>query len=311
MDKQFLLPGEYACTKKPTILSTVLGSCVSVCLYNTQNKMAAMNHFIYPEVKDGSSEKDIGRHGATAIDQIVKTLFNFDPNPRHYKAQIFGGAHVINSLNSSFSIGDRNVALAEEYLREYRIPIIRKETGGNNGFKIAMNTETNLVDVSSIQKTKSSYLHEKDKPATTASGLKKYKVLVVDDSPLVCKILTQVINSFDEFEVIGNALNAYDARDMLVNLGPDLMTLDIIMPKMDGITFMKKVSQYFPMPVVICSTIAKENSPIFKQAKDAGAAEVVDKDKLDLYSNTDNVKQMLLPKLKSALRQFSPNKLGR
>lgn len=306
MEKQFLLPGEYACTKKPTQLSTVLGSCVSVCLYNTTNGMAAMNHFIYPELKNGSPEKDSGRYGVTAIDKIIKTLFNFDPNPRHYKAQIFGGAHVINTLNSNVTIGDRNVAVAEELLREYRIPITRKETGGNTGFKISMNTETNLVDVSHIQKTSSSYLQKKDK----ASSVKKHTVLVVDDSPLVCKILSQVINSFDEFEVVGNALNAYDARDMLVNLGPDLMTLDIIMPKMDGITFMKKVKQYFPMPVVICSTIAKDNSPIFKQAKDAGAAEVVDKDKLDLYKNTENVKQLLLPKLKSALRQFSPNKLG-
>ena len=76
------------------------------------------------------------------------------------------------------------------------------------------------------------------------------------------------------------------------------------MPKLDGISFLKKVTQHFPMPVIICSTIAKEGTAIQKEAYASGAVEVIDKDTLELYKGADNVKKTISSKLDSALRKF-------
>ena len=100
------------------------------------------------------------------------------------------------------------------------------------------------------------------------------KVLIVDDSAVVRKILTDELSRHRDIEVIGTAVNPYVARDKIVKLRPDVITLDIEMPKMDGLTFLAKLMRHFPMPVVVVSSLTPENSETALKALDLGAVEV-------------------------------------
>jgi len=105
----------------------------------------------------------------------------------------------------------------------------------------------------------------------------KIKVLIVDDSALVRKILSTELNTDSEIEVVGTAPDAYIARDKIVKLKPDVLLLDLEMPRMDGITFLEKLMLYNPMPVIIVSSLVKDNADLALKAMQFGAAEVISK----------------------------------
>ena len=306
MEKKFLLPGEYFVTRKPMTLVTVLGSCVSVCLYNKVSKLAAMNHFVFPE-SDGSDNTSKGRYGNTAMDIITKSLFAVDAELSHYEAKVFGGASPLKTdLGNATNIGHRNVEAAEKYLEQAGIKVVEKITGSKKGYRIYFDTDSGNVKTEEII---SAADQEKELQNKVAAGkIAAKKVLVVDDSALVRKVLTNAINAMPEYTVCGQAANAFEARDMLINNTPDVMTLDIIMPKLDGISFLKKVTQHFPLPVIICSTIAKEGTAVQKDAYSAGALEVIDKDTLELYKGEEQVKKVIKQKLDSAIAKFKVTK---
>lgn len=109
--------------------------------------------------------------------------------------------------------------------------------------------------------------------AITMTG--NIKVLVVDDSAIVRKILSEQLNRERGIEVVGTAPDPYVARDKIVALEPDVLTLDIEMPRMDGITFLKKLMQHHPMPVVVLSSLAPEGSQVALEALASGAVDVV------------------------------------
>ncbi len=103
------------------------------------------------------------------------------------------------------------------------------------------------------------------------------KILVVDDSALVRKILSEELNKIDDFEVVGSATDPYMAREKIVKLQPDVLTLDIEMPRMDGLSFLEKLMKHYPMPVVIVSSLTPENSETALRALELGAIDVVSK----------------------------------
>ncbi len=103
------------------------------------------------------------------------------------------------------------------------------------------------------------------------------RVLIVDDSAFIRRVLSEQLSKFEDIEVVGTAIDAYVARDKIVSLHPDVITLDIEMPRMDGLSFLSKLMHHYPMPVVIVSSLTKENSETALRALDLGAVEVVAK----------------------------------
>ncbi|MDR2198105.1 MAG: chemotaxis response regulator protein-glutamate methylesterase [Deltaproteobacteria bacterium] len=103
------------------------------------------------------------------------------------------------------------------------------------------------------------------------------KVLIVDDSAIVRKIFTEQLGQARDIEVVGNAPDPYVARDLIVKLNPDVITLDIEMPRMDGITFLKKIMAHHPMPVIIVSSLTPKGSSMAMEALECGAVEVMAK----------------------------------
>jgi two-component system chemotaxis response regulator CheB len=140
---------------------------------------------------------------------------------------------------------------------------------------------------------------EAARPAPAAGRI---KVLIVDDSAIVRNLLAKAMADEPDITVIGQAKDAFEAREMLLELGPDVVTLDIIMPKMDGVTFLKKLMVYHPLPVIICSTIAKSGSQAELRSDKVGAVDVIDKESLNLYNGLDTVKKILIPKIRAAAK---------
>ncbi len=103
------------------------------------------------------------------------------------------------------------------------------------------------------------------------------RVLVVDDSAVVRKILTEELSKFPDIQVVGSAVDPYVARDKIVELSPDVLTLDVEMPRMDGLSFLAKLMRHHPMPVVIVSSVTPKNSDAAIRALELGAVEVISK----------------------------------
>jgi two-component system chemotaxis response regulator CheB len=106
---------------------------------------------------------------------------------------------------------------------------------------------------------------------------RKIRVLIVDDSAIVRKIFTQELSKYPDIEVVGTAPDPYIARDKIVALKPDVITLDIEMPRMDGLTFLKKLMKYYPIPTIVVSSLTPKNSAMALEALESGAVEVLAK----------------------------------
>jgi two-component system chemotaxis response regulator CheB len=128
--------------------------------------------------------------------------------------------------------------------------------------------------------------------------MREIKVLVVDDSAIVRKIFTDQLSKEPGIRVVGTAPDPYVARDKIVTLKPDVITLDIEMPRMDGITFLKKLMRYQPMPVIIVSSLTPKGGKLALEAIESGAVEVLCKPGAS-YSVGDMGKQ-LAEKIKAA-----------
>jgi two-component system chemotaxis response regulator CheB len=103
------------------------------------------------------------------------------------------------------------------------------------------------------------------------------RVLIVDDSAVVRKVLTDELSIHEDIKVVGTAIDPYAARDKIVQLRPDVITLDIEMPRMDGLTFLSKLMKHYPLPVVVVSSLTPQHSEAALRALELGAVEVISK----------------------------------
>ena len=130
----------------------------------------------------------------------------------------------------------------------------------------------------------------------------KTKILVVDDSALVRRILTDMLNSADDLTVVGTAADPYIAREKIKKLEPDVLTLDVEMPKMDGITFLSNLMRLRPMPVLMVSSLTETNAQVTLQALELGAVDFVTKPKSDVAQKLQDYVDELVTKVRAAAR---------
>ncbi|BEH08818.1 MULTISPECIES: protein-glutamate methylesterase/protein-glutamine glutaminase [Geobacter] len=128
------------------------------------------------------------------------------------------------------------------------------------------------------------------------------KVLVVDDSALIRSLLSEVINSQPDMEVVGVAPDPLVARDKIKALNPDVLTLDVEMPRMDGLVFLEKLMRLRPMPVVMVSSLTEKSSYITLHALELGAIDYITKPKLDLCSGIMEYSREIADKIRIAAR---------
>ncbi|MFZ5959620.1 chemoreceptor glutamine deamidase CheD [Pseudomonas sp. QL9] len=121
-----LLPGECFATADDLLLVTVLGSCVSVCLYDTINKLGGMNHFMLPgDTGTNPLLSSSARYGVHAMDLLISQLQRLGGQRRHFEAKVFGGASVLQNLSAD--VGQRNVDFVLDYLHTEQIPVVGQD----------------------------------------------------------------------------------------------------------------------------------------------------------------------------------------
>jgi len=130
----------------------------------------------------------------------------------------------------------------------------------------------------------------------------KIKVLIVDDSALIRQMLTQIFNSAEDIEVVGTAGDPLIARDKIKALNPDVLTLDVEMPRMDGLTFLRNLMRLRPMPVVMISTLTAKGAEVTLDALALGAVDFVAKPKADVASALQEYADELISKIRMAAK---------
>jgi two-component system chemotaxis response regulator CheB len=128
----------------------------------------------------------------------------------------------------------------------------------------------------------------------------KIRVLVVDDAALVRQMLTAMLQTDATIEVVGTASDPYAAREKIKRLHPAVLTLDVEMPRMDGITFLRNLMRLHPMPVVMVSSLTEKGADVTLQALELGAVDFVAKPKIDLAHSLQDYTAEVIAKVKMA-----------
>src|SRR5512142_1415117 len=126
------------------------------------------------------------------------------------------------------------------------------------------------------------------------------KVLIVDDSALVRSVLKEIIESHKDLKVVGAAPDPLVAREMIKALNPDVLTLDVEMPRMDGLDFLERLMRLRPMPVLMVSTLTERGSDITFRALALGAVDFVSKPKLDIARGMEEYAGEITEKIRAA-----------
>ncbi|CAG7855858.1 hypothetical protein MCAMS1_00140 [biofilm metagenome] len=132
--------------------------------------------------------------------------------------------------------------------------------------------------------------------------MSKIKALIVDDSLVIRNVLTEILSSSSQIEVVGAAEDPYVAREMIKQLNPDVLTLDIEMPRMDGITFLRNLMRLRPMPVVMISALTESNAEVTLTALSLGAVDFIAKPAGDTEEGMNEYAEEIIAKVTMAAK---------
>jgi chemotaxis protein CheD len=144
----YLYPGDWLASADALIVSTVLGSCVSVCLWDRETRSGGLNHFLLPY----SSREEGGacRFGPSAMENLLEKVLALGCERRNLTARLFGGASQFDPAPDRASIGAQNVAVATRFLEEAGIPLVAREIGGTRGRRILFSIASGDVSVRTL-----------------------------------------------------------------------------------------------------------------------------------------------------------------
>ena len=137
--------GEIYTSSEPTIINTILGSCVSVCLFDPVQKVGGMNHILLPGKADLDKYDSSFRYGINAMEMLINSMMKLGSRKKNFFSKIFGGAHIIQSVELNSSPGLKNIKFVEEFLEMEGIPIVSRDTGGVNARRIYFHTNSGDV----------------------------------------------------------------------------------------------------------------------------------------------------------------------
>lgn len=145
--------GEVFATNMPTVIQTLLGSCISVCLYDPKSRTGGMNHILLPGRADMGNFDKMARYGINAMELLINRMLNLGTTRYGLIAKVFGGAHIITEFDEHDSPGSRNLAFTMNFLSAERIPVLSCDVGGYNARRIFFHTDSGHVMLKRIKPT--------------------------------------------------------------------------------------------------------------------------------------------------------------
>ena len=136
--RHFLYPGQMFVSREPAVITTILGSCAALCLWDSQKKIGGMNHYLLPVGEEGSANPY--RYGNYANEGLLNKLLALGCDLKDLQGKVFGGASQFTA-DPENSLGSQNVKLAEEFLQKSRIPLLLTDVSGKRGRRLAFRTD--------------------------------------------------------------------------------------------------------------------------------------------------------------------------
>jgi two-component system chemotaxis response regulator CheB len=264
MRKHFLQPGELIFCSDETEVTTILGSCVAVCLWDRELQVGGMCHY-YLAV-DGGSGSPKNNYGEFAIPNLLREFKQHGSHPKNMVAKILGGGHVIDFKSEAHEdVGKVNISIAKEILKKFSIPVVGENIGGLRGRKVVMNTMDGSIKFQLIKKKEE--ITEAD----------KVRVLIVDDSKAIRLILRKMIERDPELEIVGEAENAEQAWEFIESKKADVITLDINMPGKNGLELLADYMPNYGTPTIMIAALNESESDQVLHALELGAFDFIKK----------------------------------
>ncbi len=143
LERKYIYSSSLCVSPKPVLLHTLLGSCISVCLWDEEAQLGGMNHFMLPYWNGRGLASP--KYGNIAIELLINKMIAHRSQRNTMVAKIFGGARMLKEHSDMFDIGNRNIALAFDMLHKEKIKIVAHSTGGTKGRKLFFDTQTGVV----------------------------------------------------------------------------------------------------------------------------------------------------------------------
>jgi two-component system chemotaxis response regulator CheB len=299
----FLLPGELAYARAGARLTTLLGSCVAVCLHDRARAAGGMNHFLLPRTSGRSDTP--GRYGDTATEALIAEARAQGARAADLEASLYGGGNVLGLPETAGPgqrplVGEQNAAMARAVLSRHGIPIVHEDVGGTRGRRIVMNPETHAVQVQLLgQRGAGPVL--RGPAALPAPAEAPIRVVLVDASAAERRLLRLGLTWGTGIEVVGEAGDAYVARELILAREPDALCVDLQRLGVDGALFIERVRNYRPIPTVVTTAAGQGDDAFWARVHAAGVAEVVLKETLQMDLGSWGVRELLAPRLRAAV----------
>jgi chemotaxis protein CheD len=155
--------GGFHASREPTVIETVLGSCVAVCLYDRVALIGGMNHILLPGKADLRHFDNVARYAINAMELLINRIMNLGGNRELLAAKVFGGAHVLPTISKENGVGPKNSEFVLEFLQMESISVIRQDLGGFDARRIYFHTDTSEVFLKRIPFTRQPKLGNEEK----------------------------------------------------------------------------------------------------------------------------------------------------
>lgn len=304
MRRVFLLPGEWAYLGGEARLTTLLGSCVAVCLHDPARGHGGMNHFLLPAAPRGADTP--GRYGDSATETLIAEARARGGRPADLRAALYGGANVLGLSGAPGApgrahVGEQNAAMARAVLARHGIPVVREDVGGDRGRRIVLNPQTHAVRVETLGGRMVAPL-ARGAAAPAPGTVPAARVVLVDASAPERRLLRLGLTWHTGIEVVGEAADAYAARELILAREPDALCVDLHRLGVDGARFVERVRNYRPIPTVVTvGAEQREDAAFWARVRAAGVAAVVPKEDLALELGSRGARDVLAPAILRAL----------
>lgn len=288
MKRNYLLPGFYIATDESMLISTVLGSCVAVALYDREKKIAGLCHYLLARVADSDSGS-IARYGDQAIPMLLDEMISLGANPRSIIAKVYGGASVLGNVSIGMAIGIKNISIAHEFLSTMNIPIVKEDTGGNRGRKLLLSTDTFDIEQTFMAESGSTIRQ----PRAVASQV---RALVIDPAPRTNGNFDKILAE-SGLTVIKTVSDTFDAFNAITNVRPDILIFGFSGQSKNPLQQIKDLSKMTSLPPFYVYSVGGTGMQA-TQALEIGAKDFVH---CDTAFNIDTIKAaatMLVEKIR-------------
>lgn len=170
-------------TREPTVIKTLLGSCIAACLRDSETGVGGMNHFMLPAAPNGDHEDNPTRFGLHAMELLIGQIQRLGGQRARLQAKIFGGGHVLQIADSPNGVPQQNIRFIREFLRTEEIPLLAHDLGGRTARYVLFDTASGRVRLKRLSGTSSmATVVEREHEATAQREMKQYgEITLFDD----------------------------------------------------------------------------------------------------------------------------------